>query len=148
MTETSDVMPGHRILVALDESPASQRAVEYVGQMVRGRPDHYVHLVHVLSAAPGQDPQPAREQAHRVLEGMGQSLRSAGVEDEQVDVGVLEVPPDSSMVTGLLDLARDQSAQTIVVGRNSLPQPRDLVHRHPADELVRKAAGFTLWVVE
>ena len=49
---------------------------------------------------------------------------------------------------GLIDLARDQRCSTIVVGRSSLPWYQEIFHHHPADEMVSKARGFTLWVVE
>jgi len=131
-----------RILVAVDDSPASERAVEYVAEMVQGRPGHFVHLVHVLVG--GGDAAAARA----LLERLAARLRAAGLPADHVDSGALSVRADVSMVEGLLDTARDQSCSTIVMGRNWLPRHRELFHRHPADELVRAGSGFTLWIVE
>jgi K+-sensing histidine kinase KdpD len=135
-------MLDERILVAVDDSAASERAVEYVAEMVRGRPGHYVHLVHVLHG--GEDTAAARA----LLERLRGRLQAVGLAEDRVDSGALSVRPDVSMVEGLLDTARDRSCGTIVMGRNSLPRHRELLHRHPADELVRAAGGFTLWIVE
>lgn len=144
-----------RILMAVDDSPASEKALEYVARMVTGRPEHYVHLVHVLppvasASMGGEGPSEAaqRDRARELLERMGARLREAGLADGHVDSGYLAVRSDTSMVEGLLDTARDQSCSTIVVGRSALPRVRELFHSHPADELVRKAQGFTLWIVE
>ena len=135
-------MLDERILVAVDGSEASERAVEYVAEMVKGRPGHFVHLVHVLSA--DEDTAAARA----MLERLRNRLHAAGMAEDRVDSGALRVRPDVSMTEGLLDTARERSCGTIVMGRNSLPRHRELFHRHPADELVREARGFTLWIVE
>jgi K+-sensing histidine kinase KdpD len=135
-------MSDERILVAVDGSPASERAVEYVAQMVQARPDHYVHLVHVLTGDEDID------DARALLERLRGRLQAAGLAGDRVDGGALTVRSDVSMIEGLLDTARDQSCGTVVMGRNSLPRHRELFHSHPADELVRAAAGFTLWIVE
>ena len=144
-----------RILMAVDDSPASEKALEYVTRMVTGRPDHYVHLVHVLppvasGSMGGAELEEAaqHDKARELLSRMSERLGQAGLGEGHVDSGYLAVRSDTSMVEGLLDTARDQSCSTIVVGRSALPRVRELFHSHPADELVRKAQGFTLWIVE
>lgn len=134
-----------RILLAVDESPASERAVAYVAEMSAGRPEQYVHLVHVT--APGE-PASETEASKQLLSAMQAQLVAAGIQDDHVDKGMLTVPNQEDFVDALLDAARDQSCDTIVVGRTSLPWYREAFHHHPADELVRRAKGFTLWVVE
>jgi len=145
-----------RILMAVDDSPASKQEIEYVAGMLDWKSaDVRLHLVHVLPPAPGRTEigegphatageEPARELLHRLRK----RLLAAGAPDERVDVDVLLLRQETSLVEGLLDAARDQECGTIVVGRNSLAWHRELLHRHPADELVRKAHGFAVWVVE
>lgn len=135
-----------RILMAVDDSPASRRALDYVAESTAGRPDTYVHLVHVLPAKGGGEE--GRASSHELLEGMRGRLISSGLSGEHVDTGTLSAPAESALIDGLIDLGTDQSCSTIVVGRNSLPWYRELFHAHPADQLVRKAQGFTVWVVE
>jgi len=133
-----------RILLAVDESPASERAARYVGEMIGGHPEHYVHLVHVLPATHSA----SEEEARALLTALRQHFVSRGVKAGDIDEGILSVPSDASISDGILDIARDQECETIAVGRNALPWYKETFHHHPADELVKKAKGFTLWIVE
>lgn len=134
-----------RILLTVDDSQASARSVEYVSTMLAGTADRYVHLIHVL---PPLAPASADAAARNLLGAMREQLMAAGMPGDQVDTGILAIPTMGELAEGLLDVARDQQCGTIVVGRNSLPWLREAFHHHPADELVKKAQGFTLWVVE
>jgi len=138
-----------RILLAVDASRASARAIEYVAAMVAGIDSPYLHLVHVLPpAAAGADAESEQAAARELLDSMKQQLVTAGLDPEHVDAGVLSLPSMTDFAEGLLDVARDQKCSTVVVGRTSLPWFREAFHHHPADELVKKAHGFTLWIVE
>lgn len=142
--------------MAVDGSPASEHAVEYVAEMVSWQaPDRYLHMVHVLPPAPqptevGEGPSPAEgeEQARALLLALRQRLFDRGVSPEQVDVGILLLREDLTMVEGLLDTAQARNCSTVIMGRNSVPWYRELFHHHPADELVRKAHGVAVWIVE
>jgi len=142
--------------MAVDGTAASEHAVDYVAEMVGWQaPDRYLHLVHVLPPAPeptevGEGPTAAEgeEEARALLLALRRRLTDRGVRPEQVDVGVLLLRQDLTMVEGLLDTANARDCSTVIVGRNSLPWYREVFHHHPADELVRKAHGFAVWIVE
>lgn len=152
----------HRVLVAVDGSDASAREIEYVVDVIGHRHGTYLHLVHVLppvktpagaalgpdASAPGGGAGRAEARARELLGRLKDRVRSLGVHSDHVDTGVLAIDHESGLVDGLLEAARDQGCRTIVVGRNSLPWYRELLHHHPADELVKRAAGFAVWVVE
>ena len=138
----------HRILLALDGSDASEKEVEYVAEMVSKREDLFFHLAHVLPPSTIAESEGAREAARATLERLRQRLCDGGVAPDRVDIGTLQGGTDPTLAVALLDLARDQECGTIVVGRNSLPWYRELVHHHPADELVRRSEGVAVWVVE
>lgn len=145
-----------RILMALDHSPASERAVDYVGRMMSGRPDVYVHLTHVLeprtvpahTKRPGVHVDDEETTERRVLEDWRARLVAAGIDSERVDIGFLQTEARSSAVDALFDMALDQRCDTIVAGRHGLPWYRELFHHHLADEIVKKADGYTVWIVE
>ena len=140
-----------RLVIAVDGSPASEQALDYVANLTHGRTDLYYHLVTVLppSAAPKEGENSELESAARqLIERFESRLAGAGVDPERLDGGTLVGHPDRSMVDGLLDVARDQEAGTIVVGRNALPWYREIFHHHVADELVKRAQGFAVWIVE
>jgi K+-sensing histidine kinase KdpD len=137
-------------LVAVDPSPASQKAVDYVARMLASHWQGMVQLVHVLTPDESEQPEggEARTRARKLMESLRQRMVEGGVGKDRVDLGFLAHDPQYSMVEGLIDLARDHSCDTIVVGRNSLPWYREAFHHHPADELVRRGGGFTVWIVE
>jgi len=139
----------------VDDSAASARSVEYVSTLIAGRSDEYVHLIHVLppeSEPSARDessaPRGGEDDARNLLGTMREQLTDAGMQADHVDTGVLTVPAKGDFVDGLLDLARDQQCSTIVVGRSSLPWFQEPFHHHPADALIKRAQGFTVWVVE
>jgi hypothetical protein len=142
--------------MAVDASPASEQAVDYVAELGDwASSERYLHMVHVLPPAPeptevGEGPHPAEgeEKARALLLGLRQRLFDRGVSAEQVDVGILLLRKDLTIVEGLIDTATARNCGTIIVGRNSLAWYKELFHHHPADELVRKANGFTVWIVE
>jgi nucleotide-binding universal stress UspA family protein len=146
-----------RILIAVDDSEASAKEVDYVVEMIGDRPASYLHLVHVLppgieaesfsEAAPSLVRQ-AKDEAREILEKMRERVCARGFDAEHVDVGVLGVSQEVSLADGLIDAARAQSCSTVVVGRNSLPWYREAFHHHPADELVKHAHGLAVWIVE
>jgi len=138
----------HRMLLALDGSDASEREVGYVAEMVSKRDDMYFHLVHVLPPKTMADDASERARARGVLDRLRQHLCEGGVAPERIDIGTIQGGSESSLAEALLDLARDQQCDTITVGRHSLPWYRELFHLHLADELVRRAQGVAVWIVE
>ncbi len=146
MTET--------FLLAVDASPASERAVDYFARVVGSLEGAEVHLAHVVPAADlarqavGGKESAIEIAARALLESMRDRLASQGLPAERVDLGLLSHNPETSLVDDLLELARARECGTIVMGRNSLPWYREKLHHHPADELVRKAGGGSVWVIE
>jgi nucleotide-binding universal stress UspA family protein len=156
-----------RILLGVDDSPASEKAADYVAGWASAATVQ-VRLLHVLPPVPPLRREPAEhaavgasspsrqerweeaaiETARPVLDRLAARLSGGGVAADKIEHGFLHVHPESSAVAGLIDAARDHLCGTIVVGRNTLPWHRELFHRHFADDLVKKAHGFTLWIVE
>ncbi len=141
-------------LIAVDASPASEKALDYVARLTANLAGAEYHLVHVVSAAdparlavgaPADEP---HAEERRLLESLRERLVAGGVASERVDLGLLSHEPETSLVDGLIDLARERDCTTLVVGRNSLTWLREKLHHHPADELVKRATGHTVWIVE
>ncbi len=142
-----------RILMPVDDTPASERAVDYAALFLGESSSLHLHLVHVepvraTHLAP-DDPefQRARERSRELLDRLRGRLVEAGVDAERVDTGFLAVPPDSVFEDVILDMARDQECTTIAMGRNALPWYKEAFHKHPADALAHDSHGFTLWIV-
>ena len=166
---------GH-ILVAVDDSEASDRAVAYVGALIGGRQGYRVRLLHILPPLPpsllevGGSENPAIEQreettihnqqatwlaeaekqARPALQRARSGLRQANVPDQAIETEFVVSINGQSMVTDILDAAKTSQCGTIVVGRESFHglQAFFAHHHHVGDELVAKGHGVTIWVVK
>lgn len=163
-----------KLLVVVDNSLASMRAVAYVAQILGGRRGFRVCLAHTLPSPPArmmelggvEDPQKekwlearlraspalwvsaAKRKASGSLELAYADLRRAGFARGEIEVHFCYPSNRRNAPKEILALARERGCHTIVVGRRSLSWLREFLHTNPADELVRLGKGFTTWVVE
>jgi nucleotide-binding universal stress UspA family protein len=158
------------ILLVVDDSAASRRALAYVAAIVGGRRGFGLCLVNVIPPFPPrllesrgtEDPEGEQElnvqlklkqrrwistmerTAQRTLVNAVDLLREAGIKAQAV-----ETPAGSRRAAdAILDLAEDRKCGTVVVGRQSVSWFRELFRMDLAEELIRRATGFTIWVVE
>lgn len=160
-----------RILVAVDESENSSRAVQYVGSVLRDRPDTAVTLFHVLKPMPrellehGGSENPATEarlseQLRKeqdawirqeeesdcpLLIEARETLTQSGFDKNRV---TLKIGHEEDVARNILEEARDGTHDTIVVGRHGTSRIRRLFGGGVTDHILRDAKGFALWVVE
>ena len=160
-----------RILVAVDESENSHRAVKYVGSLLRKTPDTTVTLFHVLKPMPrellehGGSENPAaevqlsqqlrkeqeawiRQEAESecpVLIKACETLTQSGFDRSQV---TFKIGHEDDIARNILEEARNGKHGTIVVGRHGTSRTKRLFGGGVADQLLRDAKGFAIWVVE
>ena len=161
-----------RILVAADASNASRRAIDYVIQMVGGRRDIHVVLLHLelpprmLEWGGSEDPEAEdrvseeRARDYRELEKNaleeGQALLTTmrkSLADNAIDVAALIVkfdePLDPKQVAkDILATASKRDCGTVVVGRHTFTGLKRFFQHHVGEELVHTGNGVTVWVVE
>jgi nucleotide-binding universal stress UspA family protein len=163
-----------QVLVAIDDSTASERAVEYVGRLLADRYESRLKLLHVLTPVPAglldfegaRSPQgdwkvdeefeQAREKWLRqgeveygpIFDRLAAILSDLGVPDGHVSRGLAVAGPGDSVGRVMVREAKQHGCNTIAVGRGSLPWYEDMFHRHVSTDLVREAEGLTVWVVE
>ncbi len=163
-----------KIMMAVEGSRVSLDAVEYVSRMLGGRKDLHIRLFHVLPPIPpgllefggSEDPCTEASQSaklkkaqHRWLEEAEQSARQSletavtllvdhGFFGHQVTTELSSSIHEPDIVQAILEAAKQWDCGTIVVGRHTLPWFRELFSRHVGEELVRKAQGYAVWVVE
>jgi nucleotide-binding universal stress UspA family protein len=160
----------HNLLIAVDDSAATARAVAYVASIVGKHRHVRLHLLHVAPILPellefggSENPQVKDNSEAELaksrldfLEDLAQAvfaqaqaiLDHAGVPASAVNTHFLTTINAEDVIQNLLEVAQTNACDTIVVGRRSHSWLRELVHHHVADELVRKGEGFTIWVVE
>jgi len=160
-----------RILLAVDESENSHRAVKYVGSLLRGTPDTAVTLFHVLKPMPrellehGGSENPAAEaqlgqelrneqeawirkegeSESQVLNKACKTLTQSGFDRSRV---TLKIGYEDDIARNILEEARNGKHETIVVGRHGTSRIKRLFGGGVTDQLLRDAKGFAIWVVE
>ena len=162
------------MLIAIDDSAASYRAVTYVGSIMGGREDCRVCLLHASPPLPREllefggssDPQheaqeearihaeqarwleAARHAAEPVFTRAKRLLHEAGVLADAVETQMTATVHTQDIVLDMLEAARAQQCGTVVVGRESLHGLRALLTSHLSETLMRQAHDLTVWVVE
>jgi len=152
-----------KILIALDNSPDSWRAVEYSAGILPCLPDSEVHLLSLTPAIPpgsrqfDQSSPPPEvhgdedyQQELQKLRGALQAAADLLVRNGMPAVRILQSiqPVHISLGQDIVDVAEKRGCDTIVVGRRGLSLVRKLLLGSVSSEVVQKAAGLTVWVVE
>lgn len=162
------------ILLALDNSKTSKRVVKYAAEMIGGRRNFTVRLLHILDPVPprlrefrgSEDPamekkldheldvkweewtKEAKKTAQPIFDTARSALMRAGVEHNAIRTEFWLPVNREDFVSDVLKVGQSNDCRTIVVGRRSFTGLKRIFHHQLADELVRKAKGFTVWVVE
>jgi nucleotide-binding universal stress UspA family protein len=163
-----------RILVAVDDSKASMRAVSYVASIIQGKREYAVCLLHVLRSLPpellefggSEDPETeeklekklkdkreqwiekAKTQAVPILKRAKATFKNAGIPANAVKMYFWLGTSGERVAADILDAGRLYKCNTVVVGRRSFSWLKGIFSHHVADELIRKAHDLTVWVVE
>jgi nucleotide-binding universal stress UspA family protein len=174
MRKAESMSNAKHILIAVDDSEASYRAVTYVGSIIGGCEGFRVCLLHALPPLPrellefggSEDPQQEeREEAcikaeqARWIEAVAQAaepvftrakhmLREARVPEDAVQTQIVDTVNTQDTVLDILEAAHARHCGTVVVGRKSYHGLTALVTSHVSDELISQGEGLTVWVVE
>ena len=163
-----------RILVVLDDSEASMRAVRYAGKFAGRRKQFSICVVHVLPPLPpalrehggSHDPleerrldlalraeqdrwiAAAKKRAQESLRQAGTLLRKGGVPGAAVQTLFCEPGEPEETADTLLRMAKECQCRTVVVGRQSVSWLHELFSQDISEELLRRGKGFCIWAVE
>lgn len=172
--KTSARTANKRILIAVDDSDASMRAVRYVADMIEGRDGFQIRLFHVLpplppellefigSSDPEEEAQMQAEQKVEQAEWIKKAKKAERSIFQQARAILVESGFPARQVKGeycasvhqreipsdIVETAHAAHCDTIVVGRESFSGVQRFFRRHIGDALLRKGQGFTIWVVE
>lgn len=160
-----------RILIAVDDSEHSARALRYVGTLLRDARDVQVTLFHVLKPMPrellehggSEDPMEEIRLSEELRENQANWVRTETVTEYPILVTALELfgktgfPLDrvtlkfgheDNIAHIILDEARTGGYGTIVISRQGSNGMKRFFGGGLTDQLLREASGYTLWVVE
>jgi nucleotide-binding universal stress UspA family protein len=160
-----------RILIAVDDSEHSARALRYVGTLLRDVPNVQVTLFHVLKPMPrellehggSEDPAEEIRLAEELRQDQANWVRAESVTESPILVTALELfgktgfPLDrvtlkfgheDDIAHNILAEARIGCYGTIVISRHGWHGLKHMISGGVTDHLLRDASGFTLWMVE
>jgi nucleotide-binding universal stress UspA family protein len=163
-----------KVLVVVDATDASLRALQYVGRVLAGRKAVDCHLAYIASRLPpellesGGSELPEREErieanlrweqrrwtaaidkkATPVLRAARTRLQRTGVAAARIHTCVSSPLDARRTVDEVLLLAREADCRTVVVGHRAHTWFRGLGGGHLAEQLVRSAKGLAVWVID
>ena len=162
------------LLLVVDESPESQRAVEYTAKVVGRRRGFRLHLLHFLPPMPpellefggAEDPRKEKELeaelrrdqkrwimsaqkgAQPSLDQATRVLRDAGIPAVNItrECSYPTEPQDTSRA--ILKYARAKRCHTVVLGHRAHSWFRELAGADLTENILRQARGISVWVVQ
>jgi nucleotide-binding universal stress UspA family protein len=147
--------PNRNILIAVDDSDNSRRAVEYVAELLGGMPGFKVTVLHVI-AEPEEDFFPTAAERDAWMEREGERitqllaayreiLLSAGFSEEAVKTrSTIKYCP--SLAECILQ-ERPDDFGTLVVGRKGRTRTEEFLFGSVSSKIVDHTKEATVWVV-
>lgn len=152
------IIAGHdpvnqRVLIALDGSPGSARAVEFVGSVVADDPVE-IELMHVIRKQDWlKEEISALEELEKEVQSTVPSLFNSAI-DRLKACGVPSHNISTKLVTGvysragaIVEEARQGQFGTIVVGRRGLSKIQEFYMGRVGQKVIQTAKKHTIWVV-
>ncbi|MEE4112011.1 MAG: universal stress protein [Desulfobacteraceae bacterium] len=147
----------NHIVIAVDGSENSRRAVAYVGGLIGGRTGFTVTLLHVIHA-PEEDffaSPPERERwvksGRKKVDSWTTDYRDLLIADgvDAGDTSILTVERDGPSLAQLIlaEMTRLE-AGTIVLGRQGLSRKEEFLFGSVSKQIVSHARNCTVWVVQ
>jgi nucleotide-binding universal stress UspA family protein len=146
-----------RVLVAVDDTDGSGRAVSYVADFLGGEDRYRILLFHVLAPPPEDIFPSAKERdawiadhekvARTVLSRYREVFVDSGFGAENVET-VLCRQEEDSVVHDILRKQSELGSCTVVVGRNSKTRSEEFIFGSVSSRIVREARHCSVWVVE
>jgi nucleotide-binding universal stress UspA family protein len=161
------------LMLIVDESSATRRAVDYVTRLLGCHRGVHVYLLHLLPPLPAEllefggaeDPrqeQQLQSELHReqqawiatvkapARQGLDEAvatLRGAGLFTYEIELAHSDPLDDRDPTISLLKHAQEKHCHTIVVGNHTHPWFRKLTGSSLIEQLLRHTNEFTLWIV-
>ena len=163
-----------RLLLVVDESPASTRAIQHVGKFLGCRRGFQIHLLYLLPPLPpellefggAEDPRreeqldaelrhsqekwiaSARVSAEPVLNEAEKSLRKAGISSRNIRSEFSYPTEPREAARTILEQAQAKKCCTVVIGRKAHSWFRKITSGDVAERVLQLATDISLWIVQ
>jgi len=156
-TEQDATIKDKHLLIAVDESDSSRRAVLYVADFLGGFPGFTVTLMSIIPE-PEEDffdseteqtawTREKLEAANKMLGNYRQVLIQSGFPEEKVRYRSC-VGEAKSFSEAILDTRCDLTCCTVVVGRHHKSKTEEFLFGSTSNRLIHEAKNCAVWVVE
>jgi nucleotide-binding universal stress UspA family protein len=156
-TEQDSSVKDKHLLVAVDDSESSKRAVLYVADLLGGLPGFTVTICSIISA-PEEDFFEREEQERawikektaqvgNMLENYRQILIQSGFSGDKVGIQSF-ANRGKSFADAILAMRCDLTCCTVVVGRRHKSKTEEFLFGSTSSKLIHEAKNCAVWVVE
>ncbi len=158
----------NKILIAIDGSQCSRRAVEYIGRQFSGNHDLRITLLHVLPYPPApfwdeghmlsDEEKSARDHViekwlinqraklEPLFKETADALLEKGIGPEQIEKK--SISDSSDVAESILEEVRDGGYQTLVLGRCGLSASKRFLMGSVTTKIVNHGSGMAICIVE
>jgi nucleotide-binding universal stress UspA family protein len=162
-----------KLLLAVDDSEASWRAVEQTAALIKDQPDAYVHIFHAIGPVPtslqefrgAEDPveerildrdlksrqdawlQNARAAGDLLLARAQDCLAQSGSSPDRISTETVTLRHREDLPAEILHAAHVCGCTRIIVGRNSFSWMDELFSDHLGEQIQKTADGVSVSVV-
>ncbi len=156
-TESNNPIKDKHLLIAVDETDSSRRAVLYVADFLGGFPGFTVTLLRVIPE-PEEDffdtgaelnkwIKEKLDAANNMLENYRQILIQAGFPEDKVRYRAC-IEESKSFADAILETRCDLTCCTVVVGRHHKSKTEEFLFGSTSSKLIHQAKNCAVWVVE
>ena len=149
--------PEHHVLIAVDDSESSARAVAYSGEMLSGMNRYTFHILHIINE-PEEDFFPDKKKLDAWLSGQHAAaetflhryrelLEEKGVHPEKIFL-YPKVRYCPSVAECILNERKTLDCKTVVIGRKGASREEEFLFGSVSNKIIHQARDCTVWVVE
>lgn len=148
----------NRILIAIDLSENSLKAVEYVGEVMACHPDFDIVLLNVVRE-PSPDIMPddverntyvekMKNDTLRHMEAAARLLTSRGIPEKKVHIKIQVCGKPVSVADLILQEQAEGKYRTVVIGRRGVSKKQEFLFGSISKKVVTEAKDCAVWVIE
>jgi nucleotide-binding universal stress UspA family protein len=153
----NDIPTDRKILISIDESGTSQRALQYVGRFIGNTPGFDITVLHIIEDPP-EDHFPNEEARKKyfdekdiisknLLKNAQEMLHSKGVPLESIHTRG-EIRAYGSLGISILEEQKKGGFGTLVVGRRDRSKQEEILLGSVSRKIIQTAKNCSIWVVE
>lgn len=145
-----------RIIIAIDESPRSTNAVEYVGSIAGHLAEIQLCLLHIYpepppdyyqSGATLEEYKTEQEEKAKILFSQAKKiLQALGIESQAI-ISRCEIAGPQSISAAILDLQVRENYGTIVVGKRGISKAEEFLFGSISNALIHNGRDIAVWVI-